>query len=428
MSGENRAVQRPLPPQTPHWQHSSLRMAGSHSAAPPPEDYSIWRHTALRYLGYADEVGEFTVSYFGGAGKCIGYVIAGLYCIADLGSTLGHKLKNAGPDLSAGQKAYKTVAEGIDLSFFHLFATMLIPPQILGVAAASADRMLDPSVLAEAKAHLKPIPANGNVLQRLSGWISHQKLALETSANKGLAPHVDAFLNQRAKSLDDTSAVSKAASWLFDTHRAKVKAVVDSAITITNTYNRVMPLACLKADELIPMLERNRQALSSSAEKLLGPKQLARLFWTKPMPVLVGLGLIPPVAHSFDHFMVRVQNWTTRLLFGKNKLAQEQGQWVSKRNPEFWGKRPSKPTGTHVGQPGNYKPLRQNGRHLHQAPAHFGTVPSYPYNRYIGGPYPQMPAYGNSWQPMTSQPARNAFRPVLTPASQPGYPTGYRSI
>jgi hypothetical protein len=352
-------------------------------------------------------------------------VTAGLYCVADLGSTLVNKLKNAGPELTTGQKAYRTMAEGIDLSFFHLFATMLIPPQIIGAAADSANRMLDADVLAEAQAHSKPVAAGSSTLQQWLGQVSQKKLALETAVNQKLAPHIDKFLTQRAKSLGEDSAISKGASWLFDTHRAKVQSVVSTTSKITDAYNRCMPVSLFKADELVPMLESNQKALSSPG-KLLDSKQLAKLIWTKPIPVLVGVGLIPSIAHAFDAFMVQVQNWTTRLLFGKNKLVQEQGKWISKRNPDFWGK-PAKPPVVYMAQskPHPYPP--QPGQHIHQGTAHFGIVPRYPY----AGGYLQVARYVYPWQPLPYQPMRTIARPGVVPSfpiNKPGYPTGYPRI
>jgi hypothetical protein len=164
------------------------------------------------------------------------------------------KMNDKGKHLPDSERRKKVAAELLDLSVFHTFATMLIPPMLIGKAVSWTQKHLSPN-------HPEHFQKTINLFQQGAGrWIRAQ-----------------------------------------------------------------------------------------DAEKIIRERL------HKPIPALVGLALIPVVAHPFDLFMEKVQDWTTRILLGKHKLIKLKGptiiqpqeggkakvtqlpdQWQSVPNKDYW--------------------------------------------------------------------------------------------
>jgi hypothetical protein len=377
-----------------------------------PDDFSVWRHTPLRYAGYADEVGEFMTPYSGAFGKFLGYVVSGLYCVADMGTSLTQKYKNASPELTTGQKTRKTAAEGVDLSFFHLMASLLVPPKLIGAVVETASHILDDEALAHARQEAQKsgvTSSSGGLLN----WFTAKKLEWETALNRQLAPHVERFLAaKQAERGPWIQKVESASDWLLNKRGPQVAPLVALTAEMAERYNRWMPVSYFKDEEIGRKLKENIDFLNNPQLRL-SPRQITKLAWLKPLPVLLGIGMIPIVAHPFDKLMGKIQNWTTRPLVGKNKIVREEGQLKSVRNPEFWGKHPK--NSRHPGKRPHLPPSTFSGHVLQahyrrQVAARFGTMAYYPY-LYRPRPVLTTPA---------AQPANPLIRPVY-PAGHQGF-------
>lgn len=376
----------------------------------PPEDYSVWRNTALRYGGYADEVGEFMVPYTGALGKFLGYLVSGLYCVADMGTSLTSKFRNASPELTTAQKTRKTAAEGLDLSFFHVIATLLIPPKLIGAVVETASHILDREALAHAREAAQSAPPS----KGLFSWISKKKLDFETAMNQRLAPHVERFLAKKQAENGFLIQKTEAASnWLLNKHGSKLAPFVEGTAKLADQYNHWMPISYFRDAEIGNKLRENVKFLKD-ANRSLTREQITKLAWIKPIPVLVGIAMIPLIAHPFDKLMIKIQNWTTRPLLGKNKIKVENGELVSVQNPEFWGKHPKIPKRI---KKRHHQIATFAGHHIVQAhyqrrqqAAHFGTMA---FNQTPYRPY--------------SSPIANFTQPA-NPFARPVYPSGDRGF
>lgn len=109
----------------------------------PDEDFAVMRDTGWRYGGFADEMGEIFKPYLGEIGRRAGYVISGVYCLADLYLT-AKQTNEKGKHLPDKERRKKVLAELFDLSVFHTVATMLIPPMIIGKAVSWTQKHLSP--------------------------------------------------------------------------------------------------------------------------------------------------------------------------------------------------------------------------------------------------------------------------------------------
>lgn len=301
----------------------TTRSAQPHTSGHGTEDPSIWRDTSLRYLGYADEVGEFMGPYLGGLGKMLGYGVSSLYVLADMGTTLPKKYHDASPELSRWQKTQKTGAEALDLGIFHAVATLLVPPMLIGKGA----HWVDKAVTADKTWYGQKVqqsPFLNNFARKRLPW-----------ANQQLQP----FLAKRGQGI--AKFMSPVERWVLRKN--------------PDTLKRIPIFGQLLAE-----LPKDLDAMRGLKDFQFDEQKLIRLLAQKPIPVGIGIGLVPLIAHPFDQLMLKIQDWTIRPLLGKNKLERDaQGRLKSVKNEGFWGHHPSK------------KPVIQTTCHPLQARAHF---------------------------------------------------------
>ncbi len=268
------------------------------------EDASIWRDTALRYLGYADEVGEFMGPYLGGLGKMLGYGISSVYVLADMSTTLPKKYHDASPELNRWQKTKKTGAEALDLGLFHYVATLLVPPLLIGKGAHWVDKYVTADKTWYGQKVQNSPRLNAFARKRLP-W-----------ANQQLQP----FLAKRGQGI------------------ARLMAPIERWVSKKNpdTLKRIPIFG-----QLLTELPADLAAMRGLKDFKFDEQKLIRLLVQKPIPVGIGIGLVPLIAHPFDMLMLKIQDWTIRPLLGKNKLVRDpQGRLKSVKNPTFWGHRP----------------------------------------------------------------------------------------
>jgi hypothetical protein len=304
-------------------------------------DASIWRDTSLRYGGYADEVGEFAAPYLGGLGKFVGYCIATVYCMSDLGTTIPKKYRNAPAEMGTGQKSKSAAAETVDLTFFHLVATLLVPPRLIGMAVHSAERVLDPLVLKSAQDALADeadeLKGSGNILKKGMHAISKAKLAGEETLHHLISPRIGKIIDNQAVSAGVMSSVQGKVNGMIKRFGSGMGSIVKGTAYLAEKYNGFMPFEAFKDTEMPETLKKNAKFLKEGRE--LSQRDVAKLVLMKPWPVLVGIGMVPLIAHPFDKLTVKVMDWTIRPLLGKNKIVRgEDGKLKSIHNPSFWGK------------------------------------------------------------------------------------------
>jgi hypothetical protein len=311
-------------------------------------DASIWRDTKLRYGGYADEIGEFISPYLGGLGKFIGYLIASIYCMADLGTTIPKKYANAPADLSTGKKTKSAAAETADLSFFHLVATLLVPPRLIGMAVHSAERVLDKEVLKDAQKALEAeednLKKSGSAFKKMTHAFSKMKLDGEEALSKLISPRMEDMIeHQGTKSGGFMSSVQGKVNGLIERFGPGLGKIVNGTAFLAKKYNDHMRFEMFKDTEMPDTLKKNAEFLKKKGK--LNQHEVAKLVLMKPWPVLVGIGMVPLIAHPFDQLTVKVMDWTIRPLLGKNKIVRdENGKLKSIHNPTFWGTPKAEPS------------------------------------------------------------------------------------
>lgn len=355
------------------------------------EDASIWRDTGLRYGGYADEVGEFMGPYLGGFGKFLGYGISGLYVGADMATSLPKKYKNANPQMSRGEKIRKTGAEALDLGIFHLVATLLIPPMIIGKAAQLVENKLtgDETRFGKFVHKNEQIGKFAKKAADEQGWI-----------NRKLQPKLHRAGHLIADALEPLSRITSR----FDADKLK-------KIPFYGEFLSELP------DELTAL----RKIGNFSDDKLIS------LGLQKSIPMAVGISLVPLIAHPFDELMLKVQDWTIRPLLGKNKIiTDENGKRKSVKDPAFWGhqKQPVKPMDLPADPvtPANLPEAIQLHRNQTlRTKARFGYYPHMP--RLTPNPmYPKPPVYPVMANPF-SQPVNQPTFPPAFPLYPQPWPT-----
>jgi len=420
---------------------------GSTTPQPKPDnnsDASIWRDTALRYGGYADEVGEFLSPYLGGLGKFLGYGISTVYCMSDMGTSIPKKYMNAPSEMSTAQRAKKTAAEGADLSAFHLFATLLIPPKIIGAVVQSVERGLNKEALKEAEDELikagEKISETGSFMEKTSHQFSLLKLKAEKSLGNLLGPTMENMIEKAAETRLMASAHQHTNTAIAKFGPTASKFVSANA-WMAQKYDKFMKFNAFKDPDMPEQLQKNADSLKNPGKNFLSKKGVTRLILMKPWPVLVGIGMVPLIAHPFDKMWLKVQDWTIRPLLGKNKIIRSpEGKLQSIHNPEFWGKAaapaqsssaPGKPANHVAAQQGDYSspaiqsaPPLQNELQPQALPyLEFGAF--HPSNR----PTPWAYNYPGVTQPILPLPFPMNPMTLPTPLMQPkpinGFNTGY---
>lgn len=310
------------------------------------EDYSIWRDTALRYGGYADEVGEFLTPYLGSVGTFLGYGISSGYVAADMLTTLPKKFKEADPSLSTGKKVLQTAKEGVDLSVFHLIATLLVPPMLIGAVVKTAGTMLanpgEAAKVTEKLAH--PVAPGGfsplKAIEKVRGGIED---VLEKMVST-VIPHTQRWTESYVEAAHNRfigEAGNKSASGFIRRHGQKISKVIQPVAKTAEFLSNKPVLNMAVSKELAKELAANVTAIATKEGFKVETKELARLLFVKPLPVMVGIGMVPLIAHPFDELLLKVQDWTIRPLLGKNKIIRDKhGRLKSVKNPKFWGHQP----------------------------------------------------------------------------------------
>lgn len=319
------------PPQTPPYRkapnvafRSAVPPQTVQQAPPKNDDYSVWRDTALRYGGYADEVGEFLTPYLGGLGKFVGYGLSTLYCLGDMGTTLPQKFaKGTENGLPADKKLLKTGGEGLDLAAFHAVATLWIPPMLIGSVVDSANKLLDRTahveepgdvirkgIMSVADKMVLPVKEATNTFVDTQ-WVNAWKPVVE----EHLKAPADQFIRTYNKPLAKVAGVFVAISnMVANTPGLKKFWSVGDASSLSQNVDNLAQQTAFKVDDL------------------------TRLLFVKPLPVMIGIGMVPLIAHPFDQLMLKVQDWTIRPLLGKNKIVRNpDGSLSSVRNPNYWG-------------------------------------------------------------------------------------------
>lgn len=301
------------------------------AATPTPpakkdDDYSIWRDTALRYGGYADEVGEFLTPYLGGLGKFVGYGLSTLYCLGDMGTTLPQKFaKGTENGLPTGKKLLKTGEEGLDLAAFHGVATLWIPPMLIGSVVDSANKLLDSSAHIE-----KPgDPIRRGIMGVADKIVDPIKGSTTQFVNKNWVDTLKPFVANHLKAPADR---------MIRTHNRHLARMVNPFAAMSAWVAATPGLSKFWGPDDAKSLQQNVDNLAQKVAFQVD--DLTRLLFVKPLPVMIGVGMVPLIAHPFDKLMLKVQDWTIRPLLGKNKLIrQPDGSLKSVRNPGFWGKK-----------------------------------------------------------------------------------------
>lgn len=420
----------PRQPEEAH-QNPKFTAQGAAPVVDSNSDASIWRDTSLRFLGYADEIGEFVAPYFGGLGKFVGYFIASGYCLADLGTTIPRKILNAPADTSTGHKAKSAAAETADLSVFHLIATLLVPPQLIGIVTHSVEHALDQHLFDEAKAAMDKktaeVQASGSVRKKAMHGLSQLKFKVEEGLHNLLGPTMNKILDHQEKSTGLMAGAHRQANNLLKHLGPKVAHFVRGNAYLAEKYNGFMRLEAFKDTEMPASLRKNADFLSKGGQ--LSQREVAKRLLMKPWPVLAGVGMIPLIAHPFDKFTVKVMDWTIRPLMGKNKIVRgEDGKLKSVHNPTFWGSAKNAPAGQ--GQPGPVAP--QSIATPGQQPwpyLEFGAV--YPPFRPGLPPQPGAPAFfanGAYSAPLGGMPALPASPAITRPRPVMAPPSGFRSV
>jgi len=283
----------------------------------------VWRHTALRYGGYADEMGEFLAPYLGGLGRFAGYGLAALYCLADMGTTLPKKYaKGTENGLSPTQKTVKTAQEAADLAVFHLAASLWIPPMLIGSVVDLTSKLLD------SKAHMETPgdPLRKRIMTGLDKLVAPVTKQSQDWIDRHWVGRLKPFVENRLKASADRVI------------RANNQRLVNIIGVFAGLSDRVAKLPGLRSVWTLKNAgEIRRNMKQIGAKTQFGVDELTRLLFVKPLPVLVGIALVPLVSHPFDQLMVLLEDWTLRLLSGKNRLTRRaDGKLQPVRNPAYW--------------------------------------------------------------------------------------------
>lgn len=333
----------------PHFQAVPVSQAEklAHQHTMQDDDASIWRDTSLRYGGYADEVGEFLTPYLGKVGQFAGYGISTGYVLADMLTTLPKQFKNASPEFSTAKKSWQTAKEALDLSIFHGVATLLIPPMLIGSVVEATGHLLE-------KPKQEPHFSAGNGKQ-VAEAIAKDGFSLRGALDKGLekatAPIAPTTQKWAEKSLDYatknivTDGIYKKANKAVFKSKDALGWVANGCAKMAEGLNKY-GFSFVVDKELVDKLKQNTSSIKSFTDfaagdtKEAGKRKLANLMFLKPIPVAIGIGMVPLIAHPFDELMLKIQDWTIRPLIGKNKIIKdESGKYHSVRNPAFWGRK-----------------------------------------------------------------------------------------
>lgn len=111
---------------------------------------NVWRDTPLRYVGYADELGEAMAPYIGHQAVTGSYLLSGLYALGDV-ITSSHRVYHKHRDLSRQHRIRKTVTEALDSTLFHLAATVFIPALMIkylrqGITRGMGHALVPPAI------------------------------------------------------------------------------------------------------------------------------------------------------------------------------------------------------------------------------------------------------------------------------------------
>lgn len=342
------------------------------------DDASIWRDTSLRYGGYADEVGEFLTPYLGKVGQFAGYGISTAYVMADMLTTLPRQFKNASPEFSTAKKSWQTAKEALDLGVFHAVATLLIPPMLIGSVVEATGHLLEKP---QEKPNMEPRFSAVNSKKFANAAVHEESGGMRGLLDKGLAKLTSGIApttRQWAENSVDylaknvvTDGVYEAANKTVRGSRNVLGAIANGCAAIAGACNKVPGLSSVVGGDLVDTLNENAKSIknfetfAAGGAKEAGKRKLASLLFLKPLPVAIGVGMVPLIAHPFDEMMLKIQDWTIRPLIGKNKIVKgPDGKYHSVRNPEFWGRKPQQATRPAAGAS---TPLKQTG------PARFGV-------------------------------------------------------
>lgn len=423
-------VMRPFPglmaskPARPQFQAVSPAQANALEPAydPKKDDASIWRDTSLRYGGYADEVGEFLTPYLGKVGQFAGYGLSTGYVMADMLTTLPRQYKNASPEFSTAKKSWQTAKEALDLGIFHGVATLLIPPMLIGSVVEATGHLLESP---KPEAQFGSSAAKGVAVVQEGG-------GLRGLIDKGLGKLTNPIAPKTQKMAHDSveylakNVISEGfldkADQTVRGGKGALTAIADGCAKAANFCNKLGPLKSIVDEPLVKTLRENADSirhfqsfkgkgLPQKGALEAGKRKLASLLFVKPIPVAIGLGMVPLIAHPFDELMLKVQDWTIRPLIGKNKIIKdENGHYKSVRNPAFWGRnespqanRSSASQGTNSGKPhaGQHIGPTQSGSSLRTNPFYSSS----PVNPFI------------AQQLIAQQPATHQWLPVHRGAS-----------
>ncbi len=287
------------------------------------DDYSVWRHTALRYGGYADEMGEFLAPYLGGLGRFAGYGLAALYCLADMGTTLPKKYaKGSENGLSPTQKTVKTAQEAADLALFHLAASLWIPPMLIGSVVDLTSKLLD------SKAHVEMSgdPLRKRIMTGLNKLVAPVTKQSQGWIDRHWVEPLKPFVETRLKAVADRQ---------IQALNGRLARVVGVFASLSDWVAKTPGLRSVWTLKNAGEIRRNMKQIGAKTQ--FGVDELTRLLFVKPLPVLIGIALVPLVSHPFDQLMVLFEDWTLRLLSGKNRLTRlPDGKLKPMRNPAYW--------------------------------------------------------------------------------------------
>lgn len=328
----------------PHFQAVPVSQAEklAHQHTMQDDDASIWRDTSLRYGGYADEVGEFLTPYLGKVGQFAGYGISTGYVLADMFTTLPKQFKHASPEFSTAKKSWQTAKEALDLSIFHGIATLLIPPMLIGSVVEATGNLLE-------KPKHDPHFSAGNGKQAAQA-VAKEGFSLRGALDKGLekatspiAPTTQKWADNSVEYLTKKVVTDKfyerANDWISN-NNTRLASIANPFAVMAKWCNKVPGLDKIVDKGLVDTLEKNVESIRT-LKKFGSREELARLLFLKPIPVAIGIGMVPLIAHPFDELMLKIQDWTIRPLIGKNKIIKDaNGKYHSVRNPAFWGRKP----------------------------------------------------------------------------------------
>ncbi len=426
-----------VPQPTPHFQanedpKSKAKPSGQPNhghAAANQADASIWRDSALRYGGYADEVGEFLTPFLGSVGTFLGYGISTAYVAADMLTTLPKQYHNASPEFGRAKKTAQTAKEAVDLGLFHAIATLLIPPMLIGGVVKTAGGLLEKPATEAAKHVGKEASKGFSLMKGIENGRELLEKGMESSVSFA-APTTRRWADNLVTKFDPwiTRKIQPTADeWLKNNHKGMAN-FVGGLAKFAEAASKKSGIKHFITPDLAKELRHNYKAISTKTS--FDPKELTRKLVLKPIPVAIGIAMVPLIAHPFDELMLKIQDWTIRPLLGKNKIVTNtQGKRQSIKNPTFWGheqqgatqaaKPPANGTITFPPPHPRHHLLKAQARFGYYHPlTGFGPNPLYPKPMMppspfmsMAAPWPPMPA---AW-PITSAPFNAPGMPSFNP-------------